>query len=147
MELRSLSSFLTDPCTTVCVCLCVCVCVCVCRRYGNPSLFGSLGGAGATGLLRVANHAWLRIGLFGGGFGLELDNRALARAYLGPLQVCAWRGGASCSLHTDPQGAPQEPPDPQGAPQEPPHGTLQLMSFAERFWWILPRPLSLSLSL
>ena len=56
-------------------------------QVGDPQLLGSFGGAGAGALARVANGAWLRVGLFGGGFGVELDNRAEAGAYLATLQV------------------------------------------------------------
>jgi hypothetical protein len=56
-------------------------------QFGDPELLGSIGGAGAGAMVRVANHAWLRVGLFGGGFGISLDNRAEAGAYLVSLKA------------------------------------------------------------
>ena len=46
-------------------------------------------------MLRISNHAWLRLGLFGGGFGIDLDNRAEAGAYLIQLEVPSAAGGRS----------------------------------------------------
>ena len=57
------------------------------KQFGDPNLLGKIGGAGAGAMVRVANSAWLRVGLFGGGFGLSLDNRAEAGAYLVNLNV------------------------------------------------------------
>ena len=46
------------------------------KFWGKGDILGSLGGAGAYAQLIVKNSAWLRVGLFGGGFGVELWNNA-----------------------------------------------------------------------
>lgn len=45
------------------------------KFWGKMDLLGSFGGAGGYGEVVVKNSAWLRVGLFGGGFGLELSNK------------------------------------------------------------------------
>lgn len=52
------------------------------KFWGDRKLFGGMGGAGAGGELVVRNSAFLRIGLFGGAFGLDLENRAVGELVL-----------------------------------------------------------------
>ena len=46
------------------------------KFYGKRDLFGDFGGAGVGMELRVRNSVWVRLGLFGGGFGVDFDNFA-----------------------------------------------------------------------
>lgn len=46
--------------------------------WGSRQLMGNLGGAGYYADLEIQNSAWIRIGLFGGGFGIHLHNLAQA---------------------------------------------------------------------
>ena len=57
------------------------------KEYGDRALFGDLGGAGIEISATSNNMAWLRVGLFGGGFGLDLDNRGYAGAFLISLEI------------------------------------------------------------
>ena len=56
------------------------------KECDDRALFGDLGGAG-IGSATSNNMAWLRVGLFGGGFGLDLDNRGYAGAFLISLEI------------------------------------------------------------
>lgn len=64
-------------------------------------MFGSLGGAGAYAFVNLANSAWLRIGLFGGGWRVDLDNRVEAAAYLFTTELVLFRAALEFGMvHT-----------------------------------------------
>ena len=52
------------------------------KFWGKRNLLPKLGGAGITAQIELRNSAFLRIGLFGGGFGVDLFNQASIEAEL-----------------------------------------------------------------
>jgi hypothetical protein len=48
------------------------------NQYGDSNFVGTGKGVTAGGALKLANQAWARIGFFGGGFGVDMDNYATA---------------------------------------------------------------------
>lgn len=46
------------------------------REFGNRRMFGKLGGLYTKAEVNMRNNAWVRAGLFGGGFGIHLDTYA-----------------------------------------------------------------------
>ena len=61
------------------------------KEWGSRTLLGDFGGAGADAIVSLNNRAWLRVGLFGGGFGIHLDNFADASGYLVILEVAIFK--------------------------------------------------------
>ncbi|KAL3909524.1 MAG: hypothetical protein SGPRY_009393, partial [Prymnesium sp.] len=51
-------------------------------KKGSERLFGPLGGLAAEARVIANNNAWLRVGLFGGGFGFDIYNEALMKAVM-----------------------------------------------------------------
>ena len=56
------------------------------KGFGNDDF-------GAYAMLRLVNVAWLRIGLFGGGFGVSLDDFAEAKGYVWDFDYTVLRAG------------------------------------------------------
>lgn len=61
------------------------------KFYGDKKLFGDWGGLGMGAELTFKNSAWARLGFFGGGFGIYLDNWAWLGFVLGPLRVSIFK--------------------------------------------------------
>ncbi|KAL3895584.1 MAG: hypothetical protein SGPRY_013478, partial [Prymnesium sp.] len=61
------------------------------KYWGDEKLFGDWGGLAMGAELKFKNSAWARAGLFGGGFGIYLDNSAWLGFVLGPLRVSLFK--------------------------------------------------------
>ena len=61
------------------------------KFYGDKALFGDWGGVGMGAELRFKNSAWARLGFFGGGFGIYLDNFAWLGFEIGPMRVSLFK--------------------------------------------------------
>ena len=68
------------------------------KEYGDRKAFGDIGGAGLELEVTIQNSAWLRVGLFGGGFGIDLYNRGYAGAYLVSLDIPIFDAGIQFKL-------------------------------------------------
>ena len=61
------------------------------KFFGDRRVLGKFGGIGAGAMLRVANSAWLRLGVFEGGWGINLDNNARAFVLLLKKEIDIFR--------------------------------------------------------
>ena len=61
------------------------------KQWGEKGNLGVIGSAMAGVGVNLENGAWLRLGLFGGGFGFHADNWADASCELGPLKYTLFK--------------------------------------------------------